>query len=196
MKIPFLDLKQNYLSVKKEVLREFEEVLETTQYILGPKVLAFEKEFATFHQTAFCYGTSSGTAANHLALWALGIGPGDEVIIPANTFIATAWGATLCGATPVFVDCEFDSYNIDPNLIEEKITSNTKAIIAVHLFGQPADIDSVKLIAEKYNLFLVEDAAKLMELSTKVKKSEAWERLPHSVSTPEKIWVPTEKGAL
>ncbi|MGK2864822.1 MAG: DegT/DnrJ/EryC1/StrS family aminotransferase [Chitinophagaceae bacterium] len=159
MKVPFIDLKQNYLSVKKEVLMELNEVLENTQYILGPKVSAFEKNFAKFHEVEMCYGTSSGTAANHLALWALDVGPGDEVILPSNTFIATAWGATLCGATPVFVDCDPGSYNINPDLIEAKITSRTKAIVAVHLYGQPADMTRIKAIAEKYNLYLVEDAA-------------------------------------
>ena len=159
MKVPFIDLKQNYLSVKEEVLSELNAVLENTQYVLGPKVASFEKNFAAFHKVAYCYGTSSGTAANHLALWALGVGPGDEVIIPANTFIATAWGATLCGATPVFVDCEAGSYNINPDLIEAKITSRTKAIVAVHLYGQPADIDRIKAIADKHKLYLVEDAA-------------------------------------
>lgn len=94
-----------------------------------------------------------------MVLWALGIGPGDEVIIPANTFIATAWGATLCGARPVFVDCERDSYNIDPRKVEQAITPATKAIVAVHLFGQPADIDPLRAIALKHNLFLVEDCA-------------------------------------
>lgn len=159
MKIPFNDLKQNYLSVKNEVMNELVDVLENTQYILGPKVTAFEEAFAKFHNVDFCCGTSSGTDANHLALWALGIGPGDEVIIPANTFIATAWGATLCGATPVFVDSDKDSYNINPDLIEEKITSKTKAIVAVHLYGQSADMDRIKSIANKYNLHVVEDAA-------------------------------------
>lgn len=159
MKIPFLDLNQNYLSLKKEILYELEDVLENTQYILGPKVCAFEKEFAAFHETAFCYGTSSGTAANHLALWALGVGPGDEVIVPANTFIATAWGATLCGAMPVFVDCQDDSYNINPDLIEAEITYRTRAIVAVHLYGQPADMDRIRFIARKYDLHLLEDAA-------------------------------------
>jgi dTDP-4-amino-4,6-dideoxygalactose transaminase len=92
-------------------------------------------------------------------LWALGIGPGDEVILPVNTFIATAWGITLCGAVPVFVDCDAESYNIDPGKIEVKITTRTKAIIAVHLYGQSADMDAIKAIAEQYNLMLLEDAA-------------------------------------
>lgn len=159
MIVPFIDLKQNYLSVKEEILKEIHDVLDNTQYILGPKVTAFEKNFAAFHKVSYCYGTSSGTAANHLALWALGVGTGDEVIVPVNTFIATAWGATLCGATPVFVDCDIDSYNINVELIETKITSRTKAIVAVHLYGQPANIDMIKAIANKHNLYVVEDAA-------------------------------------
>ena len=159
MKVPFLDLKANYESIKKEILLEIGQVLDSTGYILGPKVQNFENEFAKEHQSAHCIGVSSGTDANHLALWALGIKPGDEVILPANTFIATAWGVTLCGAAPVFVDCEKDSYNINPDLVEKAITPKTKAIVAVHLYGQPADIDPLKEIAKKHNLFLVEDAA-------------------------------------
>jgi dTDP-4-amino-4,6-dideoxygalactose transaminase len=159
MKIPFLDLKANYLSVKDEVLQEIHEVLETTGYILGPKVAAFEKAFAEAHQTEFCSAVSSGTDGNHLALWALGIKPGDEVILPANTFIATAWGVTLCGATPVFVDCDPLTYNIDPNALEAAITPKTKAIVAVHLYGQPADLDSIQAVADKHGIPLVEDAA-------------------------------------
>ncbi|MGY6561007.1 MAG: DegT/DnrJ/EryC1/StrS family aminotransferase [Luteibaculaceae bacterium] len=159
MQVPFLDLKANYLSVKDEVQEAINAVLENTAYILGPSVVNFENAFADAHNVAHCLGTGSGTDGNHLALWALNIGFGDEVIMPANTFIATAWGATLCGATPVFVDCEKDSYNIDPTKIEAAITSKTKAIVAVHLYGQPANMDAVKAIAIKYNLFLIEDAA-------------------------------------
>ena len=159
MKVPFIDLKANYLSVKEEILSEINQVFDSASYILGPKVQQFEKEFAKAHQALHCIGTSSGTDANHLALWALGIKPGDEVILPANTFIATAWGVTLCGANPVFVDCEKDSYNINPELIEKAITPKTKAIIAVHLYGQPANINPLKEIAQKHDLFLVEDAA-------------------------------------
>src|SRR5690606_1239645 len=117
------------------------------------------KAFAAAHNVEYCIGVSSGTDANHLALWSLGIQPGDEVIIPANTFIATAWGATLLGAVPVFVDCTDDSYNIDPSKIEEAITPKTKAIVPVHLYGQPADMDSILKIAEKHNLYVVEDCA-------------------------------------
>lgn len=159
MKIPFLDLKANYLSVKDEVLQEIHEVLENTGYILGPKVAAFEKAFAEAHQAGFCSAVSSGTDGNHLALWALDIKHGDEVIVPANTFIATAWGVTLCGATPVFVDCEPGTYNLDPAAIEAAITSRTKAIVAVHLYGQPADLDAIQAVADKHGIPLVEDAA-------------------------------------
>ena len=106
-----------------------------------------------------CIRVSSGTDGNHMVLWSLGIEPGDEVIIPANTFIATAWGATLCGAKPVFVDCEPGSYNIDLQKVEAAISPKTKSIVAVHLYGQPADLDPLKEIADKYNIHLVEDAA-------------------------------------
>ncbi len=159
MKVPFLDLKIQYQSIKSEVDAAIQNVLDNTAFILGPSVENFEKDFAEAQNVKYCLGTSSGTDANHLVLWGLGIGPGDEVIIPANTFIATAWGATLCGATPVFVDCHPESYNIDPAKVEAAITSKTKAIVAVHLYGQSADLDPLKQIANKYNLILVEDAA-------------------------------------
>ncbi len=159
MNIPFLDLKANYNSIKSEVDVAIQNVLDNTAYILGASVQNFEKDFAAAQHVKYCIGTSSGTDANHLVLWGLGIKPGDEVIIPANTFIATAWGATLCGATPVFVDCHPESYNIDPSKVEAAITSKTKAIVAVHLYGQSADLDPLKEIAKKHNLILVEDAA-------------------------------------
>ncbi|MCU0343260.1 MAG: DegT/DnrJ/EryC1/StrS family aminotransferase [Ignavibacterium sp.] len=159
MNIPFLDLKANYKSIKSEVDAAIQDVLDNTAYILGASVQNFEKDFAVAQQVKYCLGTSSGTDANHLVLWGLGIGAGDEVIIPANTFIATAWGATLCGASPVFVDCHPESYNIDPEKVESAITIKTKAIVAVHLYGQSADLDPLKAIAKKHNLILVEDAA-------------------------------------
>lgn len=159
MKVPFLDLKAQYNSIKDEVNPAIQEILDNTAYILGKSVSQFENEFAKAHNVKYCVGTSSGTDANHLVLWALGIGSGDEVIIPANTFIATAWGATLCGASPVFVDCHTESYNINPAKVEAAITKKTKAIVAVHLYGQSADMDALNDIAKKHNLILVEDAA-------------------------------------
>ena len=159
MVVPFLDLKVQYNSIKIEIDAAIQKVLDSTAFILGPSVANFEKEFAKMHNVKYCLGTSSGTDGNHLALWGLGIGQGDEVIIPANTFIATAWGATLCGATPVFVDCHPMSYNIDPDKVEKAITKKTKAIVAVHLYGQPADMDALRKISSEYKIHLVEDAA-------------------------------------
>ncbi len=159
MQVPFLDLKTQYQSIKHEIDPAIHNILENSSFILGKAVFNFEEEFAKAHEVKHCIAVNSGTAGNHIALWAAGIGSGDEVIIPANTFIATAWGATLCGAKPVFVDCEKDSYNIDPGKAEEAITPKTKAIVAVHLYGQPANMNPLKEIADKHNLLLVEDSA-------------------------------------
>ncbi len=159
MNIPFLDLKAQYRSIKDEVLPAINNVLDNTAYVLGKPVQEFEANFAKAHEAKYCYAVSSGTDGNHMVLWGLGLKPGDEVIIPANTFIATAWGATLCGATPVFVDCHPASYNIDPAKVEAAITPKTKAIVAVHLYGQPADMDPLNEIAKKHNIPLVEDCA-------------------------------------
>ncbi len=159
MQVPFLDLKIQYKSIKDEVDAAIQNVIDNTAFILGKSVFNFEKEFADAHNVKHCIGTSSGTDGNHLVLWALGLKPGDEVIIPANTFIATAWGVTLCGAKPVLVDCHPTSYNIDPKKVEAAITPKTKAIVAVHLYGQPADMDQLREIATRHNILLVEDAA-------------------------------------
>jgi len=157
-KIGCLDLKGQHEQIKKEVFEAFEKVYEKTAFSGGPFVEAFEKEYAQYIGTNYAIGVSNGTTALHLAMLALGISQGDEVIIPANTFIATAWGVSHAGAKPVFVDCDH-TWNIDPNKIEAAITTKTKAIIGVHLYGQPFDVDAVKAICDKHNLFLVEDAA-------------------------------------
>ena len=159
MQVPFLDLKAQYKSIKDEVNPAIQKILDNSSYILGEAVFNFEKAFAEAHNVKHCIGVSSGTDGNHLVLWSLGIKPGDEVIIPANTFIATAWGVTLCGAKPILVDCHPDSYNLDPEKVELAITSKTKAIVAVHLYGQPADMKELKSIADKHKILLVEDAA-------------------------------------
>jgi len=143
MNIPFLDLKTQYQSIKEEVLPAINQVLDNTAYVMGKPVGEFEKSFGFAHDAKYCFGVGTGTAGNHMVLWALGIGAGDEVIVPDNTFIATAWGATLCGATPVFVDCHPESYNIDPKKIAAAITPKTKAIVAVHLYGQAADLEGI-----------------------------------------------------
>jgi dTDP-4-amino-4,6-dideoxygalactose transaminase len=158
-KINCLDLKGQHQQVKQEIFEAFEKVYENTAFSGGPFVEEFEKTFSDYTNTKFTIGVNNGTSALHLAMIALGIGHGDEVIIPANTFIATAWGVSYTGAIPVFVDCDPNTWEIDASRIEAKITSKTKAIIGVHLYGMPFDIDAVKAICTKYNLFLVEDAA-------------------------------------
>ena len=157
--IPCLDLKQQHQQVKKEIFEAFENVYEKTAFSGGPFVEEFEQNFAKFCDTEFAVGVSNGTTALHLAMLALGIGKGDEVIIPANTFIATVWGVSYVGAKPVFVDCDPDTWEIDANKIEAKITSKTKAIAGVHLYGQAFDVDAVSAICKKHNLILIEDAA-------------------------------------
>ncbi|MDB5199021.1 MAG: erythromycin biosynthesis sensory transduction protein eryC1 [Chitinophagaceae bacterium] len=158
-KIPCLDLNKQHWEIKKEIFEAFEKVYDQTAFSGGHFVAEFENHFAKFCNTQYAIGVNNGTSALHLALLALGIGPGDEVIIPADTFIATAWGVSYTGATPVFVDCTNDTWQIDPARIKEKITAKTKAIIGVHLYGQPFDIDAVKEICSEHALFLVEDAA-------------------------------------
>ena len=159
MKIHFLDLKAQYISIKKEINLVINEVCEDTAFTNSPYVERFENNFSRYCNTNYAVAVNSGTSALHLSMIALGIGKDDEVIIPANTFIATAWAPSYVGATPVFVDCCPDTWQIDPEQIKKKITNKTKAIIGVHLYGQPFDIDAVKEIAKEYNLFLVEDAA-------------------------------------
>ncbi len=158
-KIPCLDLSKQHKAIKGEIFEMFEKVYEATAFSGGKFVEDFEKQFAEFSETKFAAGVDNGTSALHLAMLALGIGEGDEVIIPANTFIATAWGVTYSGATPVFVDCDKDTWQIDAHAIEAKITPKTKAVIGVHLYGQPFDVDAVASVCKKHNLFLVEDAA-------------------------------------
>lgn len=158
-KIQCLDLKKQHQQIKKEILEAFEKVYDQTSFSGGTFVEEFEQQFAKFCNTNYSIGVNNGTSALHLALLALGIMPGDEVIVPANTFIATAWAVSYCGAVPVFADCTNDTWQIDAAQLENKITNKTKAIIGVHLYGQPFDIDAVKEICDRHNLFLLEDAA-------------------------------------
>lgn len=157
--IPFLDLKGQHQQIKSKVFEAFEEVYENTAFSGGSFVEKFEDRFAEFCNTKYAIGVNNGTSALQLAIVSLGIGAGDEVIIPANTFIATAWGVSYSGATPVFVDCTSDTWQLDASKIEEKITERTKAIIGVHLYGQPFNISKVQEICNKHGLFLLEDAA-------------------------------------
>jgi len=158
MNINCLDLSRQHLKIKSEIFKSFEKVYDQTAFSGGQFVEEFENSFSKYIGSNYTVGVSNGTVALHLAMLALGIGNGDEVIIPANTFIATAWGVSHAGATPVFVDCD-DTWNIDPKLIESAITNKTKAIIGVHLYGQPFDVDKLLEICTKHNLYLVEDSA-------------------------------------
>lgn len=157
--IRFVDLKKQYLGIKQEIDDAVLGVLESTQYILGPEVTAFESEFAAYCEADHCIGVSSGLDALTCSLAVLGIGPGDEVIVPADTFIATALPVTLLGATVRLVDCEDQYFNIDPAAIEGAINENTRAIMPVHLYGQIADMDPILAVAKKHGLYVIEDAA-------------------------------------
>jgi len=157
--IEFFDLTKQYLSVKKDFLKKMESIMSKGDFILGEEVRSFEDEFAKFCQTKYAIGLNSGTDAILLSLKALDIGPGDEVIVPVFTFIATSFAVSYTGAKPVFVDIDDKTYNIDPQKIEKAITKRTKAIIPVHLFGLCADMAPILKIAKKYNLYIIEDAA-------------------------------------
>ncbi len=159
MNVPFLDLKAQYNSIKDDIDDAIQQVINKTAFAGGPFVAQFEKDFAAFCHSKYAVGVNSGTSALWLALIGLGVGPGDEVITAPNSFIATAEAISYCGATPVFVDIDETTYNINPQLIESAITPKTKAIIPVHLFGQTADMDPILTLAKKHNLFVIEDAA-------------------------------------
>lgn len=156
--VPFVDLKAQYACIKQEIDQAIEQVLSRNDFILGQDVALFEEEFAKFCDAKYAIGVDSGTSALELALRALGIGPGDEVITAANTFIATTLAISYTGATPVLVDCDAQTYNLDVTLLEQAITSRTKAILPVHLYGQPADMDPILEIARQHGLTVLEDA--------------------------------------
>ena len=157
--IPYNDLKAQYHSIKNEIDTAVLRVLDSTQYILGEEVAAFEREFAGYCRASQAIGVNSGTSALHLALLAAGIGPGDEVITVPFTFVATVSAICYTGATPVLVDIEPDYFTMDPSKIEAAITPKTKAIMPVHLYGQPADMDPIMDIARRRSLTVIEDAA-------------------------------------
>ena len=157
--VEFLNLKRINASYETQLQTSFERVLKSGRYILGDETQHFETEFASYCGAKYCIGVGNGLDALHLILKAYKIGPGDEVIVPGNTFIATWLAVSHAGATPVGVDPHIESYNIDPELIEEAITPFTKAIIAVHLYGRPATMNAIQAIARKYSLKVIEDAA-------------------------------------
>jgi dTDP-4-amino-4,6-dideoxygalactose transaminase len=159
MHIPLVDLKAQYDDIQSEIDAAIQRVLDNTSFILGQEVADFEEAFAQYVDAQGAVGVASGTAALHLALQACDIGPGDEVVTTAHTFFATAEAISLVGAHPVFVDIDPQTYNIDPNLVEDAITPHTKAILPVHLYGQPADMEPLRDIAQRHSLWLIEDAA-------------------------------------
>lgn len=159
IKVPFADFRPMHDEIREELNNAYNKVLDKSIFINGDEVNLFEKEFANYCNVKYCIGVDNGLDALFLILKAVNIGVGDEVIVPSNTFIATALAVSMVGATPVFVEPEIETYNINPYKIEEKINSKTKAIIAVHLQGRSADMDAVNEIARKYHLMVFEDAA-------------------------------------
>ncbi|MCB9234392.1 MAG: DegT/DnrJ/EryC1/StrS family aminotransferase [Bacteroidia bacterium] len=157
--IPFFDLKLQYRQIEGEIRAAMDEVFQQTAFVDGPFVARFEEEFAEYIGTSQAVAVNSGTSALILAMHALGVGPGDEVIVPANTFIATAFAVSLVGGKPVFVDCRRDTWNIDAQAIAARITDKTVGVIGVHLYGAPFDVAAVQQICEAHNLWLVEDCA-------------------------------------
>ncbi|MCD4847113.1 MAG: DegT/DnrJ/EryC1/StrS family aminotransferase [Candidatus Aegiribacteria sp.] len=179
MPVPFLDLKTQYNQIKDQIKPELEEVLDTCYYVLGPKVAAFEEAFAKIAGTKHCIAVSSGTAAVHLMIWASDLEPGSGIIVPPNTFTASAEGIVLAGHVPVFVDVDKKTFNLSPLKVEEflegcsstgnpidpKTGVRIRGILAVDLYGQPADLQELERIAEKYGLLLFEDACQSVDAS-------------------------------
>ena len=188
--IQFLDLKGPYLELKSEVDEAIARVMASGWYIGGPEVEQFEADYAAYCGAANCVGVANGLDALHLSLRALGVAPGDEVIVPSNTYIATWLAVSQCGATPVPVEPDERTHNIDPALIESAITPRTRVIIAVHLYGQPADLDRILAIARKHGLYVLEDSAQAHGARYKGKRigahgdAVAWSFYPGKNSLP------------
>lgn len=159
MKVPYLDLTAQFASIQADLTAALAEIFQSNSYVLGPAVERFERDFAAFCCSTHCVGTNNGTSALHLALLAAGVGPGDEVITQANTFIATVAAILYTGATPVLVDIAEPTYTIDCDAIEAAVTRRTKVILPVHLFGQPCDLDRIGAIAGRQGITVIEDAS-------------------------------------
>ena len=170
MNIPFVSFKPLEKELDTELRAAFERVYTNSWYIEGKEDEKFEAAFAEYCESKYCVGTGNGLDSLMLALKALGISSGDEVIVPSNTYIATALAVTYVGAKPVFVEPDISTFDIDPNRIEEAITSKTKAIMPVHLYGQPCDMEPIVEIAKKHNLYIVEDCAQAHGATYKGKK--------------------------
>ncbi len=173
MNVPFVDFSEQYHAIKDKIDTGLKKVFEDGSFILGPQEKAFEEDFARYCDASYAVGVNSGTDALYLAMLALEIGPGDEVIVPTFTFIATALCVSYTGAKPVFVDSEEQTYNIDPARFEAAITKKTKAVIPVHIYGQPANIKEINAIAKKHNIAVVEDACQAHGATYNGKKAGA-----------------------
>ena len=174
MKIPFLNFDPMHVPIKKDLIDAFEEFINSNWFVLGNGVKNFEEEYSNFNKIPYVVGVSNGLDALIISLKTLNIGPGDEVIVPSNTYIATALAVSHVGAKPVLVEPCIDTYNIDPNLIESSITKKTKAIMPVHLYGQSCKMDIIKSIANKYNIYVVEDNAQSQGASCDNKLTGTW----------------------
>ena len=205
LRVPFFDLTPQFISIDREIRSALDEVFKSQQFILGPQVKALEQTIAGYCETSHAVGVASGSDALFLSLMALGIETGDEVLLPSFTFFATAGAVSRLGAIPVFVDIDPHTYNIDPLKIEAKITSRTKAVIPVHLFGQCADMDAILRIAESRRLFVIEDAAQALGAEYKppdsvkgqkagqMEISDAFPSFPLRISVPSEMlgwWLP------
>ncbi len=174
MNIPFLSFQGMHPGIKAEMMQAFSDFYDSNWFVLGERVKKFEKEYAVYNKVEHCVGVSNGLDALHIALRTLGIQQGDEVIIPSNTYIATALAISYVGATPVFVEPDLQTYNIDPAKIEAAVTSRTKAIMPVHLYGQACDMQSIMNVATKHSLFVIEDNAQAHGATFNGKLTGAW----------------------
>ena len=174
LNIPFLSFTKMHSPIKGEMMQAFESFYDDSWFILGERLKAFETEYAAFNSTKHCIGISNGLDALHIALKALNIGPGDEVIVPSNTYIATALAVTYTGATPILAEPDIHTYNIDPKKIEAVITPKTKAIMPVHLYGQACEMTAIEEIAKNHNLFIIEDNAQAQGAAYNGKITGSW----------------------
>ena len=195
MKVPFLDLKAQIRSIRGDIDASVKQVIDSAGFIGGPVLKTFEAEFASACGVPYGVGTSSGTTALHLALLAMGIGPGDEVIVPVNTFIATAEAVLQSGAACVFADVDPDTALLDPSAVERVITPKTKAVIAVHLFGQIAPMEELTALARKHSLKLLEDAAQAHCATQNGRTAGSLGDCACFFSFREKTWAPSETPA-
>jgi dTDP-4-amino-4,6-dideoxygalactose transaminase len=174
VQVPFLDLKAQYAALEPQIRQAVLETIASGTYVLGPKVAAFENAFAEYHGARHCIGVNSGTSALHLALLAAGVGPGDEVITVPMTFVATSWAISYLGARPVFVDVDPVTYTMDVSRVERAISQWTRALLPVHLYGQPADLGPLREISQRHGIPLIEDAAQAHGAAYQGKSVGTW----------------------